>query len=83
MLRIIYFARLRELLGPGEQIPLPEGVSTVAELRRWLGSRGEPWRRELMEHANLCVAVNHDYATDDRRLRSGDEVGFFPPVTGG
>jgi molybdopterin synthase sulfur carrier subunit len=84
MVRIIYFARLREVLGAGEErIMPPEGVGTVAALREWLAARGGIWRMELLDNPNLCVAVNHDYATGETALGSGDQVAFFPPVTGG
>ncbi len=84
MVRFVYFARLREALGAGEEsLPLPAGVRTVADARAWLGARGERWRRELLESPNLCVALNLEYASNESVISDGDEVAFFPPVTGG
>jgi molybdopterin synthase sulfur carrier subunit len=84
MVRVVYFARLREALGLGqESLALPDGVQTVGEVRDWLGRRGERWRRELVESPNLCVALNMDYASNESVITDGDEVAFFPPVTGG
>lgn len=84
MVRLVYFARLREALGLGqESVPLPDGIQTIAEVRAWLGRRGDRWRRELVESPNLCIALNMDYASDESVIRDGDEVAFFPPVTGG
>jgi molybdopterin synthase sulfur carrier subunit len=84
VVRFVYFARLREALGIGhESLALPAGVQTVADARAWLGRRGDRWRQELVESPNLCVALNMDYASDESVVNDGDEVAFFPPVTGG
>lgn len=81
---LLYFARLREALGTGrEQLVLPPGVATLGALRAHLAARGESWAREMAEGRNLRAAVNQDIAAADTPLRGGDEVAFFPPVTGG
>lgn len=71
-----YFASLREHLGR-EQESLPaESLATVADL----------WARLNADEtlpANTLVAVNQEYAGPDHPLNDGDEVAFFPPVTGG
>ena len=83
MIRLRYFARLRERLGVAdESIPLPETVSDVAGLRRWLQSRTGPWNEALSDR-RLQVAVNQELVKGDAPLRDGDEVAWFPPVTGG
>ncbi|MFA6700706.1 MAG: MoaD/ThiS family protein [Thiomicrospira sp.] len=48
-----------------------------------LAERGEHWRETLLENRSIQVAVNHDIAHRDTELKAGDEVAFFPPVTGG
>jgi molybdopterin synthase sulfur carrier subunit len=79
--RILYFASLREALGvPGETVDLPPGVVTVGGLRDWLAGQG---RARLASARNLRCAVNQDMAGSDTAVRDGDEVAFFPPVTGG
>jgi molybdopterin synthase sulfur carrier subunit len=79
--RILYFASLREALGvPGETVDLPPGVVTVGGLRDWLAGQG---RARLASARNLRCAVNQDMAGPDTAVRDGDEVAFFPPVTGG
>ena len=79
--RILYFASLREALGvPGETVDLPHGVVTVGGLRDWLAGQG---RARLASARNLRCAVNQDMAGSDTAVRDGDEVAFFPPVTGG
>lgn len=79
--RVLYFAGLRETFGcAGESLELPAGVSTVASLRDLLVSQG----RDLLASAkNLRCAVNQEMAGPDTPVKDGDEVAFFPPVTGG
>jgi sulfur-carrier protein len=84
MITLLYFARLREALGTGrEQIVLPAGIGTLGALRSHLASRGDAWAREMAEGRNLRAAVNQEVAVADHPVRDGDEVAFFPPVTGG
>jgi molybdopterin synthase sulfur carrier subunit len=82
-MRVLYLARLREDLGVStEEITLPEGLATVAALRAHLVARGGPWASALGRE-NIRVAVNQEMANGSTALASGDEVAFFPPVTGG
>jgi molybdopterin synthase sulfur carrier subunit len=84
MITVLYFARLREALGTGsEQIELPEDVATLAALRAHLAQRGGAWAIEMAENRNLRAAVNQTVAAADAAVKDGDEVAFFPPVTGG
>jgi molybdopterin synthase sulfur carrier subunit len=84
MVKLLYFARLREDLGTGaEDLALPEGVGTVAALRSHLAARGGAWAAALADGKALRVAVNHALADAATPIRAGDEVAFFPPVTGG
>ena len=81
--KLLYFASLREKLGLGEErLDLPTGVSNVAALREHLSARGDVWATALAGKA-LRVAVNQDLARLDSAVKDGDEVAFFPPVTGG
>lgn len=84
MVKLLYFARLRETFGrDGEDLALPAGVRDVAGLTAALRARGEPWSSELAGGRAYRVAVNHDMATADTAVGDGDEVAIFPPVTGG
>ena len=84
MIRLRYFASLRERLGtPGEDLGLPPGVTDVAGLGRHLAERGGPWAEAFAGRQVLLAAVNQEGARGDTRVQSGDEVAFFPPVTGG
>lgn len=80
---VLYFASLREKLGcASEQVELPQGVATLADLRIHLAGRGEAWTA-LVETPNLRMAMDQAMAKPEAVLRDGAEVAFFPPVTGG
>lgn len=82
--RVLFFASLREQLGtPGEEIEIPAGVATVAALRSHLRGRGGAWQLALADGKLIRTAVNQDMAQPSAALKAGDEVAFFPPVTGG
>ena len=84
MIKVLYFARLRESLGTSsEQIALPAGVRDLEGLRALLVARGGEWEQELAPNKTVRAAVNQAVAVGDMALADGDEVAFFPPVTGG
>jgi molybdopterin synthase sulfur carrier subunit len=70
-----FFASVRERLGKAQEIIDSAGINNVADV--WKQSARTP----LPD--NLLVAVNMEYARPDQPVRDGDEVAFFPPVTGG
>lgn len=83
-IEVLYFARLREVFGRDhEQVELPGNVQDVGGLTAWLRSRGDAWERELAPGRPVRIAVNQDMAAADTPISNGDEVAFFPPVTGG
>lgn len=82
-MKILYFAGLREALGCStESLDLPANVTTVGALRDHLAARGDHWDA-LATTKNLRFAVNQAMVGADAPLSEGDEVAFFPPVTGG
>jgi molybdopterin synthase sulfur carrier subunit len=84
MIEVLYFARLRERLGcEREQLDYSPALSTVQQLATVLRERGGAWASELALGKALRVAVNQRMATPDTAIADGDEVAFFPPVTGG
>ncbi len=83
-MRVRYFAWLRQRTGVAEEeIELPEGVRTVGDLARHLAERHPRFGEVLAAGGAVRFAVNHEYADPDTPVRPGDEVAFFPPVTGG
>ncbi len=83
MIRVLFFARLRETLGEGNlECPASEAGDTVGSLVDFLRARGEPWDSALGAENILC-AVNQVQAAHSDAIGDGDEVAFFPPVTGG
>lgn len=83
MLKLLYFASLRETLGSArEDLELPTGIDTIAQLRAHLASRGGAWQ-VFATSKSLRAAVNQAMAGAEAPVKNGDEVAFFPPVTGG
>jgi molybdopterin synthase sulfur carrier subunit len=82
--KLLFFAGLREQLGTsGEEIELPAGVTTLAGIREHLKSRGGNYERVFAGKALVRMAVNQEMAQPGATVKPGDEVAFFPPVTGG
>jgi molybdopterin converting factor subunit 1 len=82
--RILYFAWLRERVGTGEEVAvLPEGVTDVAGLLEALRARGPGHQAAFAAGRTIRCAVNQNFAGPDAPVRPGDEIAFFPPVTGG
>lgn len=83
-IKLRFFASVREKLALSEErVIVPDHILSVADLRAWLILRGENWSEALAEERALRIAVNQEVASIDTLLRDGDEVAFFPPVTGG
>ena len=83
-LKLLYFAWLREKAGVGEEaVSPPDGVSTVGDLVDWLVGRGGGYADAFSDCKIVRVAVNQEYVSLDHPVQAGDEVAFFPPVTGG
>jgi molybdopterin synthase sulfur carrier subunit len=81
---VLFFASLREQLGqPREEVELPAGVSTVGALREHLRARGGAWASAFAANRPVRAAVNQDMVQPAAAIKSGDEIAFFPPVTGG
>jgi molybdopterin synthase sulfur carrier subunit len=83
-MKILYFAWLRTKTGiASEQVSPPAEVTTVGELMQWLASRRPGFAEALAAPGVVRAAVNQDYAAPGDPVHPGDEVAFFPPVTGG
>ena len=80
MIKVLFFAQVRELVGCDE-LSLCCEYASADELRHALSERGDKWALAL-EAGKLLVAVNQTLVPLDTPLKDGDEVAFFPPVTG-
>ena len=83
MIKVLFFAGYREQLGC-EQLVLKTGEypETLSALRAQLADKGDDWR-EVISGVRTLVAVNQTMTRAEHVLEEGDEVAFFPPVTGG
>ncbi|WP_029148626.1 molybdopterin converting factor subunit 1 [Methylophilus sp. 5] len=81
---ILYFARIKEVVNySSEDVVLPEGVETIVALKSWLSGRGDTWQKLFSGGTVVRAAINHELVDDMATFDDGDEVAFFPPVTGG
>jgi molybdopterin converting factor subunit 1 len=82
--KLLYFAWLRERVGVAEEtVEPPHEVRTVGQLIAWLRQRSPGHAEAFADLRAVRCAVNQDYAGPDAAVTAGDEVAFFPPVTGG
>jgi molybdopterin converting factor subunit 1 len=83
-LKILYFAWLRERTRVAEEeVSVPGSVASVGALIEWLSARSPGHQAAFANRRTVRCAVNQDFADLATPLSSGDEVAFFPPVTGG
>ena len=83
-IQLRFFASIREKLATSEEtVDLPAQIKTVGDVRQWLIARGGVWAEHFAPQRNLRAAVNQDMTGLDASVKAGDEVAFFPPVTGG
>ncbi len=84
MIRIKYFARLSDSLGlKSEDLEYSAQISTAEDVINQLIERGESWSVEFSGDNKILLAVNQEMRERDAVIKDGDEVAFFPPVTGG
>lgn len=77
-----FFARLREELGT-EQLAIEARPGlTAGDVLADLASQGGPWS-QLQGDQPVMIAINQTMAKPGSVVRDGDELAFFPPVTGG
>ncbi len=83
-IQLRYFASLREALDiDGETLELDRKSPGVADVIELLRARGGQWRDTFAEDKTVMAAVNQEMIQGDIQLKDGDELAFFPPVTGG
>ncbi len=83
-IKVLYFARIKEAVNYStEEMSLPKGVVTVDLLKQYLAARGDTWANIFTGKQVVRAAINHVLVDDQAEIKAGDEVAFFPPVTGG
>lgn len=81
MIKVKFFAQVRELVGT-DKLTLDRTFDTAEQLRQALSENGPKWALAL-EKGKLLVAINQELRELESPVADGDEVAFFPPVTGG
>ena len=83
-MKLLYFAWVKDRIGFSEEtVTLPPDVATISQLLSWLSARGENYASAINNGKTVRVAVNQNYAPEDRSITDQDEIALFPPVTGG
>lgn len=84
MITILFFARVRDEAGMGElSLSLPEDVTCISQLTAWLKTGQAGPLESALNVSNLLVSVNQEIIHEDVLIKDGDEIAYFPPVTGG
>ena len=81
-MKVLFFGSLREQLDESELIISENSLTSVSDLLDNLQARNSVWQQALSEE-NLLFAVNKTMAEKNTAINPGDEIAFFPPVTGG
>ncbi|TCP95381.1 molybdopterin synthase subunit MoaD [Cricetibacter osteomyelitidis] len=82
MLKILFFAQTRELVGVDEVVLSAADFTTAEAVRKHLAQQNDKWALAL-QSGKLLVAINQTLSSLQSAVKSGDEIAFFPPVTGG
>ena len=81
MLTVLFFAQTRELVGV-DKLEIEGDFATAEQLRQYLAGKGDKWALALQPD-KLLVAINQTLMPLESAVKNGDEIAFFPPVTGG
>ena len=83
-IKILYFARIKESVNYStEDVLLPSSVESISDLKEYLAQRGDVWADLFSTQQIIRAAINHELVDNIAPIHDGDEVAFFPPVTGG
>lgn len=83
-MKLVYFAWVRERVGrTDEEVSPPADVATIADLVRWLKTRGEEYEYAFENEDVVRAAIDREHARPDALIVGAREIAFFPPMTGG
>ena len=83
-MKLRYFAWVRERIGrPEEEIELPAGITTIADLMDWLSQRGEEYAHAFENPKIIRAALDRMHVKAETAIAGAREIAFFPPMTGG
>ena len=79
-----YFAWVREKTGCAEErVTVPAGVTSIADLLAWLGTRGPQFAEAFRRPSVIRAAIDQRHVKPDAAIAGAREIALFPPVTGG
>jgi sulfur-carrier protein len=82
--KLLYFAWVRERVGKTqEEIAVPAGIATVADLVAWLSQRSEEYAHAFENPKVIRVAIDRAHVKPETAIAGAREIAFFPPMTGG
>ena len=83
-MKLRYFAWVRERIGkPEEEIDLPAGITTIADVMDWLSRRGEEYAHAFENPKIIRTALDRTHVKAETAIGGAREIAFFPPMTGG
>jgi molybdopterin synthase sulfur carrier subunit len=83
MIKVLFFARIRDQVGCADiDLELPDNVRDVEAFTQMVKAQGDEFEQALSD-PNVLVAVNQEMANPEMTIEDGDEIAYFPPVTGG
>lgn len=84
MIKTLFFAKIRDELGVSEiDLNAPDGFAGINEIIAAIAEKLGDTASQVLSRPNVVVAINQEVAEADQAIQAGDEVAFYPPVTGG
>lgn len=84
MVKIYYFSWIRQFIGKGEeQYMLSKHINNIADLIADLKQQGDGYIQAFQHIDSVKIAINQEFAQIHDAIKDGDEIAFFPPITGG
>ena len=83
-MKIIYFSWLKEILEISEErVRPPSNIKNIDNLIKWLSAKSTKHRKVFLKSKSIRCAINHQIVNKNSKIKSKDEIAFFPPFTGG